>query len=163
AQPWAEDAWTGGRLRIGEATFHVPEGSGRCLVTTTDQETGERGHEPLRTLGRHRTVNKRILFATLLVPEGPAKVSVGDTVVPLLPPPIGPHWTFSGRKDGDPGALDDLLKRPHVLFKGGASGGGEPDRRTGPLADEALADLHVPGVLEDRQLLGQSRVGHRDA
>jgi uncharacterized protein YcbX len=52
-------------------------------VTTTDQETGERGHEPLRTLGRFRTVNQRILFATLLVPEGPAKVIVGDTLVPL--------------------------------------------------------------------------------
>ena len=83
AEPWAEDTWTGGRLRIGEATFHVPEGSGRCLVTTTDQETGERGHEPLRTLGRHRNVDQRILFATLLVPEGPAKVLVGDTLVPL--------------------------------------------------------------------------------
>jgi uncharacterized protein YcbX len=83
AQPWAEDAWTGGRVRIGEATFHVPEGSGRCVVTTTDQETGERGHEPLRTLGRHRNVNQRLLFATLLVPEGPAKVRVGDTLVAL--------------------------------------------------------------------------------
>jgi uncharacterized protein len=83
AEPWAEDAWTGGRLRIGEATFHVPEGSGRCLVTTTDQETGERGHEPLRTLGRHRNVNQRLLFATLLVPEGSAKVHVGDTLEPL--------------------------------------------------------------------------------
>jgi hypothetical protein len=83
AEPWAEDAWTGGRLRIGAATFHVPEGSGRCLVTTTDQETGERGHEPLRALGRHRNVNQRLLFATLLVPEGPAKVMVGDTLVPL--------------------------------------------------------------------------------
>jgi uncharacterized protein YcbX len=83
AQPWAEDGWTGGRLRIGEATFHVPEGSGRCLVTTTDQETGERGHEPLLTLGRHRNVNQRLLFATLLVPEGPATVRVGDTLVAL--------------------------------------------------------------------------------
>jgi uncharacterized protein YcbX len=83
AEPWAEDAWTGGRLRIGDATFHVPEGSGRCLVTTTDQETGERGQEPLRTLGRYRNVNQRLLFATLLVPEGPAKVRVGDTIVPL--------------------------------------------------------------------------------
>jgi uncharacterized protein YcbX len=83
AEPWAEDAWTGGRVRIGEATFHVPEGSGRCLVTTTDQETGERGHEPLRTLGRHRNVNQRLLFATLLVPEGPAKVRVGDSLIPL--------------------------------------------------------------------------------
>jgi uncharacterized protein YcbX len=83
AEAWAEDAWTGGRLRIGEATFHVPEGSGRCLVTTTDQETGERGHEPLRTLARHRNVNQRLLFATLLVPEGSAKVRVGDTLVPL--------------------------------------------------------------------------------
>src|SRR5262245_54831679 len=83
AQPWAEDRWTGGRLRIGEATFHVPEGSGRCLVTTTDQETGERGQEPLRTLGRYRNVNQRLLFATLLVPEAPAKVQVGDTIVPI--------------------------------------------------------------------------------
>jgi uncharacterized protein YcbX len=83
AQPWAEDEWTGGRLRIGEATFHVPEGSGRCQVTTTDQETGERGHEPLQTLGRYRNVNQRLLFATLLVPEGSAKVRVGDTLAPL--------------------------------------------------------------------------------
>jgi uncharacterized protein YcbX len=83
AEPWAEDAWTGGRLRIGDATFHVPEGSGRCLVTTTDQETGERGHEPLRTLRQHRNVGQRLLFATLLVPEGPAPVRVGDTLVPL--------------------------------------------------------------------------------
>ena len=83
SEPWVEDAWTGGRLRIGEATFHVPEGSGRCLVTTTDQETGERGHEPLRTLGRYRNVGQRILFATLLVPDGPAPVRVGDTLVPL--------------------------------------------------------------------------------
>jgi uncharacterized protein YcbX len=83
SRPWAEDGWTGGRLRIGEATFHVPEGSGRCVVTTTDQETGERGHEPLRTLGRHRNIGKRILFATLLVPDGPAPVRVGDTLVVL--------------------------------------------------------------------------------
>jgi uncharacterized protein YcbX len=83
ALPWVEDAWTGGRLQIGEATFHVPEASGRCVVTTTDQETGERGHEPLRTLGRHRNVGQRLLFATLLVPEGPAPVRVGDAVVPL--------------------------------------------------------------------------------
>ena len=52
-------------------------------MTTTDQETGERGHEPLRTLGRHRNVDRRILFATLLVPDGPAPVRVGDTLVPL--------------------------------------------------------------------------------
>ena len=69
-------------MRIGEATFHVPEGSGRCLVTTTDQETGKRGHEPLLTLARHRNVNQRLLFATLLVPDRPAPVLLGDTIVP---------------------------------------------------------------------------------
>jgi uncharacterized protein YcbX len=83
AEPWAEDAWTGQRVRIGEATFHVPEGSGRCVVTTTDQETGERGHEPLRTLGRHRNVGQRLLFATLLVPDGRAQVRIGDTLFPV--------------------------------------------------------------------------------
>ncbi len=80
---WIEDAWTAGRVRIGEVTFRVPKPCGRCVVTTTDQETGERGREPLATLARHRNVNQKLLFGTNMIPEHPGTLSLGDPVTPL--------------------------------------------------------------------------------
>jgi len=84
ASAWAEDAWLGHRLRIGEVAFRVPKPCDRCVVTTTDQETGTRGHEPLRTLARHRNVDQGLLFATNLIPDGRGTVVVGDRIE-LLP------------------------------------------------------------------------------
>jgi uncharacterized protein YcbX len=69
AEPWAEDGWLGRRLRIGEVTLRADSACGRCLVTTIDQETGEKGREPLRVLGRRRRFGTAILFAINLVPE----------------------------------------------------------------------------------------------
>jgi uncharacterized protein len=83
APAWAEDAWTGGRIRIGSVPFRVPKSCGRCVVTTTDQETGERGREPLRTLARYRNVDQRLLFATNLIPDGVGEIAVGDPVTEL--------------------------------------------------------------------------------
>ncbi len=80
APPWAEDAFTGGRIRVGDVVFRVPRPCGRCVVTTTDQETGERGREPLRTLGRHRNVGQRLLFATNLIPDRLGVIRVGDPI-----------------------------------------------------------------------------------
>ena len=40
------------RITIGEVTFRVAKKCGRCVVTTNDQHTAERGKEPLRTLAR---------------------------------------------------------------------------------------------------------------
>ncbi|MBT2442077.1 MOSC domain-containing protein [Streptomyces sp. ISL-36] len=76
--PWAEDGWT--RLSIGEVTFRVARSCGRCVVTTTDQETGERGKEPLRTLARHRKDGSRLIFGQNLVPEHTGTIRVGDEV-----------------------------------------------------------------------------------
>jgi uncharacterized protein YcbX len=83
AGAWAEDGWLGRRLRIGEVTFRVAKPCGRCVVTTTDQETGVRGHEPLRTLGRRRNVDKKVLFGTNIIPDGTGRIAVGDPVVLL--------------------------------------------------------------------------------
>jgi uncharacterized protein YcbX len=80
APAWAEDGWVGGRLRIGRATFRAPKPCDRCVVTTTDQETGERGREPLRVLARHRNVNQLLLFGLNLIPDGTGEVAVGDPV-----------------------------------------------------------------------------------
>ena len=49
---FAEDTWT--RFRIGEAVFRSAGKSDRCIVTTTDQCSGERGKEPLKTLATFR-------------------------------------------------------------------------------------------------------------
>jgi hypothetical protein len=80
AEPFAEDDWIGKRIRIGEVTFRAPKPCGRCVVTTTDQETGERGREPLRTLARHRNVDTKLLFGLNLIPDAPGQIRVGDSV-----------------------------------------------------------------------------------
>jgi uncharacterized protein YcbX len=81
APAWAEDAWTGHRIRIGPVGFRVARACGRCLVTTIDQETGTRGREPLLTLAAHRRIDRKLLFGVYLVPDGDAgAVSVGDPV-----------------------------------------------------------------------------------
>jgi uncharacterized protein len=51
--PFAEDGWA--HFRIGGVTFRNAGLCARCIVTTTDQQTGERtGPEPLRTLATFR-------------------------------------------------------------------------------------------------------------
>lgn len=81
AEPFAEDEWVGKTIQIGQVEFRVPQACGRCVVTTTNQETGERGTEPLRTLGRYRNVDQQLLFGVHLIPAAPGVVSVGDPVV----------------------------------------------------------------------------------
>ncbi len=83
APAWAEDDWTGQRIRVGDVAFRVAKPNDRCVVTTIDEDTGEKGREPLRALGRHRNVNQELLFATYLIPDGPGTIAVGDTVTPL--------------------------------------------------------------------------------
>ncbi|MFD9225051.1 MOSC domain-containing protein [Streptomyces sp. NPDC060064] len=78
AAPWAEDDWK--RIAIGEATFRVARPCGRCVITTTDQHTAERGKEPLRTLARHRRFGDRLVFGQCLVPERTGYIRVGDAV-----------------------------------------------------------------------------------
>ncbi|MCX4595610.1 MOSC domain-containing protein [Streptomyces sp. NBC_01549] len=78
---WAEDDWR--RIAIGEVTFRVPKMCGRCVVTTTDQDTAQRGKEPLRTLGRHRRFGSQLVFGQNLVPESSGTVRIGDPVTVL--------------------------------------------------------------------------------
>ena len=80
AAAWQEDEWAGRRLRVGGVVLRAAGPCDRCVVTTTDQETGVRGKEPLRTLARHRNIDRKLLFGLHLVPEGPGEVAVGDPV-----------------------------------------------------------------------------------
>ncbi|MFF4849249.1 MOSC domain-containing protein [Streptomyces sp. NPDC001194] len=78
AEAWAEDGWE--RLAIGDAVFRGVRECGRCIVTTTDQATAERGKEPLKTLARHRRIGKSLAFGRQLVPVRTGTVRVGDEV-----------------------------------------------------------------------------------
>lgn len=83
AAPWVEDDFTGRRIRIGSVVFRVPKPCGRCVVTTVDQERGERTRQPLRTLARHRLIDQDLLFGTNLIPDNPqanAQLRLGDPV-----------------------------------------------------------------------------------
>jgi uncharacterized protein YcbX len=76
--PWAEDNWT--LLRIGEVTFRSVKPCGRCVVTTTDQDTAVRGRQPLAALTQHRRVDQDVLFGQNLIPDGRGTIRVGDPV-----------------------------------------------------------------------------------
>ena len=76
--PYAEDHWTD--LEIAGLTLRVVKPCGRCVVTTTDQATGERGKEPLRTLATYRKQGGEVMFGQNVVHEGPGHLRIGDTV-----------------------------------------------------------------------------------
>ena len=82
-EAWAEDRWA--QLSIGQVTLDLVKLSDRCIVTTTDQKTGERmGKEPLAGLARiHRSKDPRIkgvLFGVNAVPRALGEIRVGDSV-----------------------------------------------------------------------------------
>ncbi len=52
--PYDEDRWSD--LKIGDVVLKAANKCVRCAITTTHQITGERGHEPLRTLASYRKV-----------------------------------------------------------------------------------------------------------
>lgn len=49
---FAEDTWPA--IRIGDVVLRAAGKSDRCIMTTTDQLTGARGKEPLKTLASYR-------------------------------------------------------------------------------------------------------------
>ena len=67
---FAEDTWT--RFEIGDTIFRSAGKSDRCIMTTTDQLTGERGKEPLKTLAAFRRVGPdptAVFFGVNLIHE----------------------------------------------------------------------------------------------
>ena len=79
AEPYAEDEWQ--HIEIGGLPMRVVKSCGRCVVTTTDQATGERGKEPLRTLATYRNRGGEVMFGQNVVHEGPGRLRVGNPVI----------------------------------------------------------------------------------
>ena len=78
-EPFGEDRL--GAFGIGAMRFAAVKPCDRCVVPTTDQRTGERGVEPLRTLATYRRSNGKVLFGQNVVHTGSGRLRVGE---PLL-------------------------------------------------------------------------------
>lgn len=76
--PFGEDAVR--LLRIGTAVVELVKSCARCVVTTTDQDSGVRGREPLRTLATYRTIDRGIRFGQNGVPRVLGTLRAGDPV-----------------------------------------------------------------------------------
>jgi len=83
--PFHEEWWA--RLRIGDLEFVKVATSERCSVTQLNQETTERGIEPIRTLAKYRRqpggVGGGIVFGVYFRPIAPGVLNLGDEVAVL--------------------------------------------------------------------------------
>ena len=73
-----EDRWTD--IRVGDACFQLVKPCARCVVITTDQRTGVRDKEPLRTLATYRSMGNKVLFGINAMGDASGSVRVGDLV-----------------------------------------------------------------------------------
>ncbi|MEO8902170.1 MAG: MOSC N-terminal beta barrel domain-containing protein [Polyangiaceae bacterium] len=77
-EPFAEDEYK--RVRLGEISFRGVKRCDRCVVTTINPLTGERGREPLRTLASYRLQDQKVWFGMNLIHDGTGVLRVGDAV-----------------------------------------------------------------------------------
>eukprot|EP00882_Tetradesmus_deserticola_P008434 GHRQ01008893.1.p1 GENE.GHRQ01008893.1~~GHRQ01008893.1.p1 ORF type:complete len:274 (+),score=117.08 GHRQ01008893.1:309-1130(+) len=88
--PWGDDGWAS--VAVGGAQLSYVKPCSRCKVTTIDQETGEEGTEPLRTLGKtrsgkvlgwaakHKSWTHEVFFGWNAAVAQQGTISVGNTV-----------------------------------------------------------------------------------
>ncbi len=73
------------RLIIGSVEIELIMPCDRCVITTTDQDSGLRGREPLRTLATYRTGPREgggqaVFFGQNAIPRTCGAIQVGDAV-----------------------------------------------------------------------------------
>jgi uncharacterized protein YcbX len=76
--PFEEDTWR--EFTVGTNRFVGVKPCARCVLTTVNQETAERGAEPLRTLATYRKRDNKILFGQNLVSLDAQEISTGMPV-----------------------------------------------------------------------------------
>jgi uncharacterized protein YcbX len=76
--PFVEDELDA--FTIGGIGFRSVKPCDRCVVTTTDQESAERGVEPLRTLATFRKQDGKVYFGQNVVHQGTGRLAVGMAV-----------------------------------------------------------------------------------
>lgn len=74
-----EDGWK--NFRIGKTRFAGIKPCARCVLTTVDQHTGEKGKEPLVTLATYRKRGNNIYFGQNLLPLDGHEIKMGDEII----------------------------------------------------------------------------------
>lgn len=77
-EPHEEDTWK--EFSIGKNRFVGVKLCARCPLPTVNQETAEKGIEPLLTLSTYRKRDNKVLFGQNLVALDHNEVSVGDKI-----------------------------------------------------------------------------------
>ena len=77
-EPFEEDTWR--NFSIGSTRFVGVKMCARCPLPTVNQDTAERGAEPLKTLSTYRKRDNKVYFGQNLVALDHNSVSVGDTI-----------------------------------------------------------------------------------
>jgi len=76
-EAYAEEAWIGRVLQIGEALMRIDRPDERCAVVNVDPATAERDPAVLKTIGRERRACLGVYGTTVR----PGRVAVGDPVL----------------------------------------------------------------------------------
>ena len=82
-EAWAEHAWAGREVRVGDAVLRVAEPTPRCVVTTRDPESGRRDAPVLKALADLRGKDD-VTFGVWCDVVAPGRVRVGDPTVVAL-------------------------------------------------------------------------------
>ncbi len=80
ATPFEEDDWKG--ITSSTISIRLVKPSDRCVITTTDQATGERYAEPLKTLATFRKRGNAVYFGVNGIPDVEGTLTVGSAVRP---------------------------------------------------------------------------------
>lgn len=80
-EAFEEDNWK--QFRIGEVLFSALKPCARCMITTINQETGERGFEPLTTLASYRKKDAKVLFGMNLICNSTGTINLEDEITLL--------------------------------------------------------------------------------
>jgi len=80
-QPYEEETWR--NFTIGKNRFVGVKPCARCVLTTVDQETAQKGKEPLKTLATYRNFNNKIIFGQNVVALDHQTITIGDTVTTI--------------------------------------------------------------------------------
>jgi hypothetical protein len=81
AAPYAEDSF--GTFAVGSVMLAGVKPCARCIVTTINQQTGEKGSEPLATLATYRRHQNKVLFGMNVIPKTFGIIAEGDELVLL--------------------------------------------------------------------------------
>lgn len=77
-QPHIEDTFA--TFSLGEIRFSAVKPCARCVLITVNQQTGDKGQEPLKTLANYRTINKKVMFGQNLIHQGNGNIRVGQQI-----------------------------------------------------------------------------------